>query len=80
MEDLDKKDIAGINFDSQNCCLITFNNIVGLAKNDCDQFCKACNAFGISFKFPELIKLNSHNDNDLLYELKQMKLDEKKKF
>lgn len=74
-----KKDIAGINFDSQNCCLITFNNIVGLAKNDCDQFCKACNAFGISFKFPELIKLNSHNDNDLLYELKQMKLDERKK-
>ena len=73
-----KKDIAGINFDSGNCALITFNNIVGLAKNDCDQFCKACNSFGIGFKFPELIKLNSTNNQDLLYELKEMKLNSTK--
>ena len=74
-----KKDIAGVDFNSENCTLITFNNIVGLAKNDCDQFCKACNSFGINFKFPELIKLNSNNNQDLLYELQQMKLDPKKR-
>ena len=74
-----KKDISGINFDSGNCSLITFNSIVGLAKNDCDQFCKACNSFGITFKFPELIKLNSSNNQDLIYELNQMKLDINKK-
>jgi aubergine-like protein len=74
-----KKDIAGINFDNRNCALITFNHIVSLAKNDCDQFCKACNSFGITFKFPELIKLNNTNKEDLLYELKEMKLDSDKK-
>ena len=74
-----KKDIEGINFDTQNCALITFNNLVSLAKNDCDQFCKACNSFGIAFKFPELIKLNSSNNQDLIMELQQMKLDEKKR-
>ena len=74
-----KKDIAGINFDSSNCALITFNNIVALAKNDCDQFCKACNSFGISFKFPELIKLNSSNRDEMLDELRHMKLDSSKK-
>ena len=74
-----KRDVKGINFDNSNCSLITFNNIVGLAKNDCDQFCKACNSFGITFKFPELIKLNSSNNEDLLYELRNMKLSPDKK-
>ena len=69
-----KKDVQGINFDNTNCSLITFNNIVQLAKNDCDQFCKACNSFGITFKLPELIKLNSYNNQELLEELRNMKL------
>ena len=74
-----KRDAEPINFDSTNCTLITFNNIVGLAKGDCEQFCKACNAFGITFKFPELIKLNHTRKEDLLGELKNIQLKEGKK-
>ena len=57
-----KKDFSGINFDSSNCSLITFPNILSLAKNDCSQLCAACKYFGISFYFPELIKLNSYKE------------------
>ena len=74
-----KKDAEPINFDSSNCALITFDNIIRLAREDCEQFCKACNAFGITFKFPELIKLNSSRKEDLLGELKNIKLTGEKK-
>ena len=74
-----KKDVSGVNFDNNNCSLITFNHIVQLAKNDCDQFCKACNSFGIGFKLPELIKLNSSKNGDLMDELRNMKLAPSKK-
>ena len=74
-----KRDVSVINFNRENCTLITLNELVGLAKNDCDQFCKACVTFGISFKLPELIKLNSKKSEDLLDELKDIKLNENKK-
>ena len=74
-----KRDIAGINFDSNNCCLITFNHLVGLAKIDCDNLCKACNAFGIVFKLPQLFKINNHSNNaDLINELRSLKIDKNK--
>ena len=74
-----KKDKLGVNFDGNNCCLITFNNLINLAKGDCDNLCKACGAFGISFKFPHLIKLNSSNNDDLIQELHNLKIDQNKK-
>ena len=74
-----KKNASGVSFDNNNCSLITFNHIVTLAKNDCDQFCKACHAFGIGFKLPELIKLNSSNNQELMDELKNMKLPPSKR-
>ena len=74
-----KRDISGVNFDNNNCCLITFNHLVSLAKADCDNLCKACAAFGINFKFPTLIKLNSTNNNDLINELRSLKIDNNKK-
>ena len=77
--DLGKKDVSDINFDNSNCSLITFNHIVQLSKNGCDQFCKACNSFGIRFKLPELIKLNSSKNGDLMDELHNIKLAPSKK-
>ena len=74
-----KQDIIGVNFDSNNCTLITFEKIVSLAKNDCDQMCKACGNFGIQFKFPQLIKLTSHNNNDLKKELENLNFSNEKK-
>ena len=76
-----KRDITSINFDSSNCCLITFNNLVSLAKADCDNLCKACGAFGINFKLPMLFKLNTtRNANfELLQELRDLKIDNGKK-
>ena len=74
-----KKDKVGVNFDGENCCLITFNHLVNLAKVDCDNLCKACGAFGISFKLPLLIKLNSTNNADLIKELHNINIDKNKK-
>ena len=74
-----KRDISGVNFDNNNCCLITFNNLVSLAKADCDNLCKACGAFGINFKLPTLFKLNSTNNNDLMNELRSLQIDNNKK-
>ena len=74
-----KRDVKPIHFDNSNCVLITFNDIVNLAKNDCDQLNKASNEFGIKFKMPELITLKSTNKEELLDELKQVKLYSVKK-
>ena len=74
-----KKDISGINFDNSNCCLITFNHLITLAKGDCDNLCKACGAFGITFQFPTLLKLNnSRNNSEVLSELKSLNIDKSK--
>ena len=75
-----KRDIAGINFDNNNCCVITFNRLVDLAKNDCDNLCKACGAFGITFKLPTLLKINNERNNtELLNELRHLNIDNNKK-
>ena len=74
-----KRDISGVNFDNNNCCLITFNSLVSLAKIDCDNLCKACGAFGINFKLPTLFKLNSTKNNEIINELRSLKIDNNKK-
>ena len=74
-----KRDISGVNFDNNNCCLITFNHLVNLAKEDCDNLCKACVAFGITFTFPTLLKLNNSSNNGLIQELRSLKIDNNKK-
>ena len=74
-----KRDISGVNFDNNNCCLITFNHLVNLAKEDCDNLCKACVAFGITFTLPTLLKLNNSSNNGLIQELRSLKIDNNKK-
>ena len=74
-----KRDISGVNFDNKNCCLITFNHLVNLAKEDCDNLCKACNAFGITFTLPTLLKLNNPSNNGLIQELRNLNIDNNKK-
>ena len=74
-----KKDLVGINFDNSNCCLITFNHLVTTAKIDCDNLCKACSAFGISFKIPQLFKINNYKNHDeLINELRSLQIDNRK--
>jgi hypothetical protein len=56
------------------------NNNVGTAKIDCDNSCKACGAFGVSFKLPMLLKLNNNkNNSEILNELRSLNIDNKKK-
>ena len=74
-----KRDISGVNFDNNNCCLITFNHLVNSAKEDCDNLCKACVAFGITFTLPTLLKLNNSSNNGLIQELRSLKIDNNKK-
>ena len=74
-----KRDISGVNFDNNNCCLITFNHLVNFAKEDCDNLCKACVAFGITFTLPTLLKLNNSSNNGLIQELRSLKIDNNKK-
>ena len=76
-----KKDICPVNFDSNNCMLITFENLVNLAKNDCEQMKIASEAFGIKFDFPHLQKIenNKINKTDLINELQKIDYNHGKK-
>ena len=76
-----QKDINPIDFDSKNCLLITFSNLVDLAKNDCEQMKKAGEAFGIKFDLPFLHKIenNKINKSELLNELKKIDYNHGKK-
>ena len=64
-----QKNYSKKTFDSNNCMLITFDNLVGLAKEDCKQMGIAGKNLGVDFSLPKLEKIyNSHEDsiiNDL---------------
>jgi hypothetical protein len=61
-----QKDVSPVHFDSNNCMLITFENLVGLAKTDCDQMALAGNNLGVTFKLPALQKLFNTKEEALL--------------
>ena len=69
-----QKDILPVDFDKTNCMLLTFENLVELARKDCEQMKIASEAFGIKFDFPQLQKIsqNKINKSELLTELQKI--------
>ena len=74
-----KKVLTPINFDEKNCLLITFKNLIEVAKNDCEQINKAAQAFGLEFNLPKLFILKETSKNELIEELKNIDFNKDKK-
>ena len=76
-----KKDICPVDFDSKNCMLITFDNLVELAKKDCEQMKIASEAFGIKFDLPylERIENNKISKSELINKLQRLDYNHGKK-
>ena len=67
-----KKVLHPVNFDEKNCLVVTFENLVDIAKHDCEEINKAAQAFGLEFSLPKLHILNTTNKNELTQELKKI--------
>ena len=67
-----QKDVSPVHFDSNNCMLITFENLVGLAKTDCDQMALAGDKLGVTFKLPALQKLFNTKEEALINDLSKI--------
>ena len=78
-----QKDIFPVNFSKENCMLITFENLVELARNDCEQMIKASEAFGVKFEYPQLQKINissiNINKSQIINELQKLDYNHGKK-
>ena len=76
-----QKDILPVDFDKNNCMLLTFENLVELARNDCEQMKIASDAFGIKFDFPQLHKIpkDKINKSEIIYELQKIDYEHGKK-
>ena len=77
-----KKVLHPINFDENNCLLLTFENLVDIAKGDCEQINKAAQAFGLEFNLPKLHVLKTKNKNEsklLIEELQKIDFSDGKK-
>ena len=74
-----QQDFHPIDFDKENCMLITFDNLTNLAKNDCEQMEKAGKNLGVKFSLPKLEKVYTHKKGDeLLSELKKINYNDGK--
>ena len=74
-----QKDIHPVNFNDTNCMLITFENLVSLAKNDCDQMKTAGRNLGVNFDRPKLEKIYNRREEDLLNDLRKINYNDGKK-
>ena len=74
-----KKVLNPVNFDENNCLLITFKNLVTIAKNDCEQITKSAQAFGLEFSLPRLYILENTTKNELIQELEKIDFNNGKK-
>ena len=72
-------DFSPVNFDSTNCLLITFDNLVGLAKTDCEQMAIAGKNLGVQFKLPYLEKIYNKKEESLLSDLSKINYNSGKK-
>ena len=74
-----QKDFKPKNFNKENSMLITFDNLVDKAKEDCRQMNVAGKNLGVSFELPALEKIYSdRKTEDLLIELKKINYNEGK--
>ena len=74
-----KKVLNPINFDENNCLLITFTNLIEIAKNDCEQLNKAAQLFGLEFSLPKLYSIENTKKNELTQELEKIDFNNGKK-
>ena len=72
------RDFNPISFDSNNCMLITFDNLVDLAKGDCSQMSRAGENLGVKFSRPSLHRISNTRHDDLLNELKKINYNDGK--
>ena len=74
-----QKDFHPISFNNNNCMLITFDNLIDLAKTDCNQMEVAGNNLGVSFNRPKLEKIYTKKKSDeLLNDLKKINYNDGK--
>ena len=71
-------------FNKDNCMLLTFdnNNLLELARDDCEQMKIAGKAFGINFELPQLQRINNINNmnkTELIHELQKIDYNHGKK-
>ena len=72
-------DYKAVEFDSNNCMLITFSDLTNLAKDDCEQMSKAGHNLGVKFSRPKLENLGYKKKGDeLLNELKKINYNDGK--
>ena len=74
-----KKDFNPVHFDANNCMLITFENLVGLAKTDCEQMETAGKKLGVNFALPRLEKLFNKKEEALINDLSKINYNNGKK-
>ena len=74
-----QKDYKPVEFNKDNCMLITFNHLKDLARQDCTQMEQAGKSLGVNFTRPKLeeIPLKKRPD-DLLEELKKINYNDGK--
>ena len=74
-----QKNYSKISFDQNNCMLITFDNLVSLAKNDCQQMQTAGKNLGVNFSLPKLEKLYTYHEDSLINDLRKINYNDGKK-
>ena len=74
-----QKNYSKISFDQHNCMLITFDNLVNLAKNDCQQIQIAGRNLGVNFSLPKLEKLYTYHEDSLINDLRKINYNDGKK-
>ena len=74
-----QRDLRPVNFDENNCMLITFDNLVNNARQDCEQLAVAGRNLGVNFARPSLEKVHSRREEDLLNELRKINYNDGKR-
>ena len=74
-----QKVLTPMAFDEKNCLLLTFKNLVDIAKNDCEQITKSAQAFGLQFSLPELHIIEHTKKNEIIPDLEKINFNSGKK-
>ena len=74
-----QKVLTPMTFDEKNCLLLTFKNLVDIAKNDCEQIIKSAQAFGLQFSLPELHIIEHTKKNEIIPDLEKINFNSGKK-
>ena len=61
-----QRDYHPVNFNKENCVLVAFEDLVNLAREDCNQMKTAGKNLGVNFDFPQLEKLQDSKNKDAL--------------